>query len=207
MFIFDTLILLLNGIDIPKGEIKAVELKKRVSKLFDRIKISIERSKDLKDSDYTVAGFYIEELKRIELLLILPKKAKGLMTIDDPNQLRFYLAQTIQHEYIHHRQFLKRSEIPTDSFSMCPKARGEKKYLAERDEIDAYSYDVAIEVYRYGWKESQTLQIYRRQFEMHHPVMKRLLKKTYKNLGVLYAKYGRINESYNGRSTQDIEQG
>ena len=199
MFIFDTLILLLNGIDIPKGQIKAIDLKKRVSNLFDNVKISIERTDDLKDNDYTIAGFYIEELQRIEILFIIPKKTKGVMSIEDPDQFRFYLAQTIQHEYIHHQQYLKREEIPTDSFSMCPKDIGEKKYLAERDEIDAYSYDIAIEVYRYGWRESQTLEIYRKQFEMHHPVMKRLLKKTYKNLGVLYARSGKTNERHDGR--------
>ena len=201
MFIFDTLILLLNGIDIPKGQIKAIDLKKRVSNLFDNVKISIERTDDLKDNDYTIAGFYIEELQRIEILFIIPKKVKGVMSIEDPDQFRFYLAQTIQHEYIHHQQYLKREEIPTDSFSMCPKDIGEKKYLAERDEIDAYSYDIAIEVYRYGWRASQTLQIYRKQFEMHHPVMKRLLKKTYKNLGVLYARSGRTNEKHHGRGS------
>ena len=199
MFIFDTLILLLNGIDIPKGQIKAIDLKKRVSNLFDNVKISIERTDDLKDNDYTIAGFYIEELQRIEILFIIPKKAKGVMSIEDPDQFRFYLAQTIQHEYIHHQQYLKREEIPTDSFSMCPKDIGEKKYLAERDEIDAYSYDIAIEVYRYGWRASQTLEIYRKQFDMHHPVMKRLLKKTYKNLGVLYARSGKTNERHDGR--------
>lgn len=201
MFIFDTLILLLNGIDIPKGQIKAIDLKKRVSNLFDNVKISIERTDDLKDNDYTIAGFYIEELQRIEILFIIPKKTKGVMSIEDPDQFRFYLAQTIQHEYIHHQQYLKREEIPTDSFSMCPKDIGEKKYLAERDEIDAYSYDIAIEVYRYGWRASQTLEIYRKQFDMHHPVMKRLLKKTYKNLGVLYARSGKTNERHDGRCT------
>ena len=61
----------------------------------------------------------------------------------------------------------------------------EQKYLGERDEIDAYSYDVAIEVNTYGWENSQTLKIYRKQFQSTHPVMKRLLKKTYKNLEIL----------------------
>jgi len=193
MFIFNTLILLLNGIDIPKGATKAIELKKRVSKLFDNVKFNIERASNLDNEDYTIAGFYIEELQKIEILLIIPKKSKGMINIEDPDQFRFYLAQTIQHEYIHHQQYLKRDELPTDSFSMCRTGSKERQYLAERDEIDAYSYDIAIEVHRYGWDNSQTLKIYKKQFESHHPVMKRLLKKTYKNLGVLNGKLRRVD--------------
>ena len=193
MFIFDTLMLLLNGIEIPKGQTNAVELKKRVSKLFKNIKFRIEKTQDLNNNHYTIAGFYIEELEQIEIILIIPKNTNGLLSIEDPHQFRFHIAQTIQHEYIHHQQFLKRDELPLDSFSLCPKGSEEQKYLAERDEIDAYSYDIAIEVQRNGWKNSQTLGIYRKQFSSYHPVMKRLLKKAYKNLGVLNERHRKSN--------------
>lgn len=185
MFIFNTLILLLNGIDIPKGKVKASDIKKRVANLFENVKFSIERTDSLEEEDYTIAGFYFEELQQIEILLIIPKKSKGYLNIENPNLFRFHVAQTIQHEYIHHLQFLKRDQLQTDSFSLCMRGNSEQKYLAERDEIDAYSYDIAIEIDTYGWNDSQTLKIYRKQFEANHPVMKRLLKKTYKNLGVL----------------------
>ena len=134
---------------------------------------------------YTIAGFYLEELQEIEIVFIIPKKAKGYFNIENPNLFRFHLAQTIQHEFIHHQQFLKRDELQTGSFSLCMRRNSEQKYLGERDEIDAYSYDIAIEVNTYGWEGSQTLKIYRKQFDPSHPVMKRLLKKTCKNLGVL----------------------
>jgi hypothetical protein len=190
MFIFNTLMLLLNGIDIPEGRIKAIDIKKRVASLFagwriTNVKFNIERTDSLEDEDYTIAGFYLEELQKIEIVLIIPKKAKGYLNIDNPNLFRFHVAQTIQHEFIHHQQFLKRDELQTNSFSLCMRGNSEQKYLGERDEIDAYSYDIAIEVNTYGWDESQTLKIYRKQFQPDHPVMKRLLKKAYLNLGVL----------------------
>jgi len=190
MFIFNTLMLLLNGIDIPQGRIKAIDIKKRVASLFagwriTNVKFNIERTDSLENEDYTIAGFYLEELQKIEIVLIIPKKAKGYLNIDNPNLFRFHLAQTIQHEFIHHQQFIKRDELQTDSFSLCMRGNREQKYLGERDEIDAYSYDIAIEVNTHGWDKSQTLNIYRKQFEPDHPVMKRLLKKTYLNLGVL----------------------
>jgi len=185
MFIFNTLMLLLNGIDIPQGRIKATDMKKRVANLFENVKFNIERTDSLEDEDYTIAGFYLEELQEIEIVFIIPKKTKGYFNIENPNLFRFHLAQTIQHEFIHHQQFLKRDELQTGSFSLCMRGNSEQKYLGERDEIDAYSYDVAIEVNTYGWEGSQTLKIYRKQFDPSHPVMKRLLKKTCKNLGVL----------------------
>lgn len=177
--------LLLNGIDIPQGRVKAIDIKKRVANLFENVKFNIEKANNLENDDYTIAGFYIEELQKIEIVIILPKKSKGYINIENPNLFRFYIAQTIQHEYIHHEQFLKRDLLQTDSFSLCMKGNNEQRYLGERDEIDAYSYDIAIEVNTYGWEGSQTLKIYRKQFVPNHPVMKRLLKKTYRNLGVL----------------------
>lgn len=192
MFIFYELIEKLDKIDIPMGLIKAIDLKKKIN-IFDNVKINIEKVDTLNEGDYAISGFYIEELKKIEIVLVISKKSRGYLNIEDLDTFKFHLAQTIQHEYIHHRQFIKRDELSINSFSLCLRGNSEQKYLGERDEIDAYSYDIAIEVVKYGWKKSQTLNIYRKQFDFSQPVMKRLLKKTYKNLGILHETLRRIN--------------
>ena len=109
-----------------------------------------------------------------------------MMIIDDAEEFRFYVAQVIQHEFVHHQQHLKRDQIILDNYTMCPEGTEHQSYLAEYDEIDAYSYDVAMDFDRYGWGDSKMLDIYRKSFEPHHPVMKRLLKKAYKNMEKLY---------------------
>lgn len=203
MFIYKNIKTILNDVDIPFGRVRAIDIKKRLSKLFKNVKITIEKSNTLLNDDYAISGFYLEELGKIQILLIVSNGSKGYLKIENPDTFKFHIAQTIQHEYIHHCQFMKRDELSIDSFSLCSNGTIEQKYLGERDEIDAYSYDIALEVNMYGWNNSQTLNIYRKQFASNHPIIKRLLKKTYKNLGILNGtEYRRINERHYDYSSE-----
>lgn len=188
MFVFDTILTKLNEAHIPNGHVRAVQLKNSIKNLFKDVKFTIKRVESLTNGDYTIGGFFLEETNTIQIILLISSKSKGYVNINNSQTFKFHLAQTIQHEYVHLMQYIKREEFPTQSYSLCKNGSDEQKYLGERDEIDAYSYDIAIEIVNYGWQNSQTLNIYRKNFpNKTDRIMKRLLKKVYKNLQVIGA--------------------
>jgi hypothetical protein len=66
------------------------------------------------------------------------------------NRLCYTIADTMQHEIIHMRQFRKRKFklLPGyNSTAESQKIRLEQEYLGDPDEVDAYSYNIACELY------------------------------------------------------------
>lgn len=68
------------------------------------------------------------------------------------NRLIFYIAQTVQHEYLHKLQSRKKPDIDTKDVAvyysdrLSRKRVNEMKYLADPCEVEAYSHDIAMEI-------------------------------------------------------------
>ena len=158
-----------------------------LKKIFGKeIKIDTDETITLDRYQFSISGVYFEENLKILIIISGSKQSKGMVIIEDAEEFRYYIAQVIQHEFVHHQQHLKRNELVLDNYTLCPEGTEHQSYLAEYDEIDAYSYDIAMDFDRYGWGKSKMLDMYRKSFKPHHPVMKRLLKKAYKNMEKLY---------------------
>lgn len=103
-----------------------------------------------------VGGAYYSSLdedkdKCIEVSLVYNPKDKHI-TLTNRRFYRFCIgiADTLLHEIIHMRQFRKRKfkTLPGyQSTASRAKQRQEQEYLGDNDEIDAYSFNIACELY------------------------------------------------------------
>lgn len=188
MFVFNSLLERLKKFDVKNDDILHVkQIKKELKKIFGKeIKIDTDETITLDRYQFSISGVYFEENLKILIIISGSKQSKGMVIIDDAEEFRYYIAQVIQHEFVHHQQHLKRNELVLDNYTLCPEGTEHQSYLAEYDEIDAYSYDIAMDFDKHGWGKSKMLDMYRKSFKPHHPVMKRLLKKAYKNMEKLY---------------------
>lgn len=110
--------------------------------------------------NYYIGGMYNSLTDRIHLQFTLPRENKCL-TIGSKSewiQFKFLFSQTLQHEIIHRSQALFRENEefnfqPSDLKSQETEiftAEENKEYLSDKDEIDAYGHDIALEIlYRY----------------------------------------------------------
>lgn len=113
------------------------------------------------------------------------------------NQFSFELSQTIQHEMVHRDQNKNRSsDFISKIYKFEKNGDSEREYLSNCDEIDAYSHDIALEVYHFYKKKKysdvfskisrkkhcKSYQIYEKCFQGSNwtHIKKKLLKKTYK---------------------------
>jgi len=187
MFIFDDVLQKLHKVDLQRGEYLHIsELKKRLSSVLkNRVKIDTGQDDTLDRYQHIMSGLYLEEYGKILLIITGSKNTKGVVFIEDLDRFKFCVAQIVQHEYVHHLQHMKRNELIVDDVFMCDNCTDHQRYLATYDEIDAYAYDVALEFRKYGWGRSDVLELYKREFTKNHPVLKRLLKKSYKKVELL----------------------
>ena len=202
MFIFDDILLKLNKIDLKQGEYLHInELRKRLcSVLKSNVKIDTGQDNTLDRYQHIMSGVYLEEYGKILLIITASEKTKGVVCIEDLDRFKFCVAQIVQHEYIHHLQHIKREELIVDDVFMCKQCTDHQRYLATYDEIDAYAYDVVLEFKRYGWGRSDVLELYKKEFSKEHPVVKRLLKKTYKKWELLNERNRTANARYYDKS-------
>ena len=109
--------------------------------------------------------------------------------------LALELVETLTHEYRHLHQHRQRAYLISRAYRSRAediKLREEQEYLGSTDEIDAYAANIAVKFFLVEKKlitqteyTSFDLGSYYKVFGPHHPVIKRLLKKIYKNLGQL----------------------
>lgn len=120
-------------------------------------------------------------------------------------------ADTILHEIIHMRQYRTRKfkDLPGyESTALLAKTRRTQNYYGHPDEIGAYSFNIACELYEkfdgnrksiekylngkhvYRTKRSSYLN-YLKTFESNHPVLKRLKKKV-----LFYLPYAEIGKPF-----------
>jgi hypothetical protein len=135
----------------------------------------------------------------IELYLITnPLDKTILLNEEEFDCVAKRIVDSITHEIIHMKQSRSRDFLEIESFEHAQvddEQLENKLYLGNLDEVDAYAYNIAeelLECSNYKKKlenpstvttrESANLWAYIQTFESGHPVLKRLLKKIYKNL-------------------------
>lgn len=153
---------------------------------------------------FWVDGEYYEQKDVVIICIstILFKRIK----VGNFDNLKFLLSITIQHELLHRNQAFLRNNpgigSSVDKFVFHHENHDEDKlYYGMHDEIDAHSHDIALELtrtpvfeilkitgeklenYSIPFNQSET---YRRYYEtfgtVNHPVMRRLIKKAYKDI-------------------------
>jgi hypothetical protein len=170
-----------------------------------RVDVVSAEANEVEINDISVNAYYdpdLDERKKIaiELVLITNPNSQFIM-LDDMTWLAFSngIADSLAHELIHMRQHRLRefedvSVRHATAFNEHPDAQ---EYLADPDEIDAYAFNIAQELKVHQnpiqklnqikdikLEDSVNLWAYVQTFDRNpdHPVIKRLLKKVYKNL-------------------------
>ena len=147
----------------------------------------------------TIGGGYDSEKDRIELDFFVTENENNTIIIPESfwSEFKFKFSQLMQHELIHRQQSFSRDHLfDSKKYKVEKDEHGEREYLSDSDEIDAYSHDIALEIMKFYKKSSkfelfskisrkkrlESLQIYNRAFKNTNwtQIYKKLMKKTYK---------------------------
>lgn len=106
------------------------------------------------EAGYVISGMYDMTKDQTFIILGLPKeKSESFLIDEDWSEFKFLLSQTIQHEFIHRHQYSWRDwsneELDTDFRISNDDIEADREYLSEKDEIAAYSHDIAMEILYY----------------------------------------------------------
>jgi hypothetical protein len=170
-----------------------------------RVDVVAAHSNDVDMDDININAYYdpdLDERKKvsIELVLITNPNTNHLM-LDEIAWMNLcvLVADSLAHELIHMRQSRARDfeDVAIKHATAFNEHRDAQEYLGDPDEIDAYAYNIAQELQaqkiplsklsnlkEIGVKDSINLFAYVQTFDQdsEHPVIKRLLKKIYKNI-------------------------
>ena len=165
------------------------------------ITFKLETFSDYRQNDYSVGGIYNGNTDQCLVVLYFSKYKKFYMSKSRWDRFKFVVSQTCQHELVHKIQNQHREDPdeiePIDLRSLQQEeGEDEKDYLADKDEIDAYAHDIAMEIRKYypfsdPYHILRTInkrtrldayQYYCKTFENDDwlSIRKLLLKKTYK---------------------------
>ena len=160
---------------------------------------------------FMVSGLYDSSLDKLGKPPILieigfPKKSK--FKFDDSDILRnnwinfcIELANTIGHEFTHLNQFRKRNFVSSKLFKSKSKDLSVKEiqeYYGDVDEIDAYAFIAATEIYlgnlflkkkKIFLEKTKTFNIYVMIFGNTDPILKKLARNTIQHLKILERQY------------------
>lgn len=174
--------------------------------IADKFSVNVAHSTapGVDSGDVSIAAYYDymdDEFCKtsIELVLITNVNDKFIL-FDQDLYTRFIkcLADSLVHELVHMKQARARDFIPTDQdYGPEGTVEHELNYLSNPDEIDAYAYNIAVELQEntnpfqklnnpstISIEESLNLWVYVNTFgqNINNPTMKKLLKKIYKRL-------------------------
>jgi hypothetical protein len=114
----------------------------------DMLKSPFKRSK------FAVSGWFDMDGRKMPITMNInvPNKDDLCLTKKQMNRMLFYVAQTVQHEYLHKLQCRKKPDIDKNDVKVYYSDRLSKKrvdemvYLADEWEVDAYARDIAHEI-------------------------------------------------------------
>lgn len=166
------------------------------------------------------------------VLLTNPKTTEILWDRDEWREFAINLIDYLEHELIHQHQYRARDFIPNREYTSDHpdnKVREAQQYLGNPDEVDAYAFNLSKELVRKSQGFDQALRLIRSfaqtaiskdqagrllspalygyikefEFDNRHPVIKRLMKKTYQNI-MLQKRNAQRQERIQSRN-KDIE--
>ena len=170
-----------------------------------RVDVVAAHSSDVEMDDININAYYdpdLDERKKVSIELVLitnPNTTHLMLDYVAWVNLCVLVADCLAHELIHMRQSRARAfeDVAIKHATAFNEHRDAQEYLGDPDEIDAYAYNIAQELQtlknplsklanlkEIGIKDSINLFAYVQTFDQDskHPVIKRLLKKIYKNL-------------------------
>lgn len=175
----------------------------RAFRKVEPFKFTHETYPDYGREDFSVSGIYDQETDKKYVILNFANSCKTFTIKPEKwKEFKFAVSQVCQHEAIHQCQWSMVADpslrVTTDKldFRQNQDADEDMLYLADPDEIDAYSHDIAMEImYCYPKKDPYVVlrdinkhrklwsyNYYKRTFknEDWSEIKHRLLKKTYK---------------------------
>lgn len=194
---------------VRKSNEHAISFKKLIGNLKKEfrendldIAIKTKKDKTLEQYHFYVEAFYDAEEDfnnetPVEVFVYHNFSDKDLFEHKQITEFLIQIFDAVVHEYKHRKQSVSRNYEAYSDHPMEPYS----KYLADPDELDAYSFSIAIELLRHMNKErverymtrltalsklkqgnslvSPNLRAYIGQFN-HNPIIKKLAKKVYK---------------------------
>lgn len=159
----------------------------RLKKAFnwEDLVFKYEKYEDIDVDDYTISGAYdMHEHKRYVVINFSNKSNKFILNRHDFLLFRFLLSQTIQHETVHRDQWQKRPAV-VDKVSIDFKEKKvtkseEMEYLSDRDEIDAYAHDIAMEI-KYYYPNIPPYAVLKNIFKYKKIISFNYYRKTFRN--------------------------
>lgn len=163
----------------------------------DKVQVDLEPDERLDHDQMIVHGTYDNDVDIIEVHLAVNPFTKVLeMDNEGFDILAFKVEQTIYHEKIHRYQYDQRDGAPGTQYisnNADPQIKKTEEYLGSPDEIDARAHDIYLDITRNKCydilrnpkkvrpDQSDSLFTYMVVFgfDTEHPVIRRLLKRTY----------------------------
>ena len=176
-------------------------LNRSFNKHFTDFKFVYETYDNLELDEISVAGVYDFNKNKKYVVFSFSEMTDNIYINEEQwSDLKFLIAQTCLHENVHQEQFKFRDKSLFDMSrldfrKLSQDAEDDITYLADKDEIDAYAHDLALEIKhfypffstsyvlntvskrRYCWSYRYYSKTYKNQD--WYKIKKRLLKKTY----------------------------
>ena len=178
------------------------EFKNLIKKIFKKYRVKVNILTVFENDSIDLTGFggaYDSEKDIIELDFFVTLNETDTILISESfwSEFSFRLTQLIQHEQLHRQQSVARDHLfESRKYKVEKDDSGEREYLSDSDEIDAYSHDIALEIMKFyknhqkydifskisRKKRLESLKIYKKAFKNTKwtKIYKKLMKKTYK---------------------------
>lgn len=184
-------------------EMKFKKLSSLIKKMFRKYDVKVVEIRDVLDEYFAFGGEYDVEENYISITAYVPRSKKDTFRLNksDWENFKFTLMQTLHHELVHQYQYVMREDLTWIRHYKI-EAKGpmckleDRVYLSDKDEVDAYAHDLALEIkYYYPNKKLSevfknikrkkclsTYNLYNTAFRYTDwfNIRKVLLKKTYK---------------------------
>ena len=139
-------------------------MQRRLNKLFKKqhnVEFKIEKYDDFENDAISFSGIYDMFEEKTYIILNVSEHTDNIK-VHKWEYFKFLLSQCIQHEKIHESQWSFRScDEPCEKQWRESDKRDindERLYLSERDELEAYGHDIALEI-KYFYPNSDPIHV------------------------------------------------
>ena len=173
----------------------------RLNKLFKKkynITFKVEKYDDFEPNAVSFSGLYDMFENKVYIIINVSSDINTLM-VDKWKYFKFLLSQCIQHEKIHECQWSYRScDEPCHIQWREPDSNdinAEREYLADKDELDAYGHDIALEI-KYFYPNSDPLKVLSNINNYKKITSWNFYKRTFKGVDWLSLKKNLLKKAY-----------
>jgi hypothetical protein len=194
--------ILLKNKGLLLGTHNIEDFRKLIKKMFRKYRVKVNIIPVFQDMGVnllTFGGGYDEEKDTIDLDFFVTDSKDDTVVLPECywSEFSFKVSQLLKHELIHRQQAYSRDRIfESRKYKVEKDASGDREYLSDSDEIDAYSHDIAMEIIKY-YKNNDKNKVFSKMSQMTYlesfilyknafknsnwnRIYKKLVKKTYK---------------------------